>query len=127
MQKSYRSQEQQIKEKNLITQAANGNAKAFEQLYQLYFNRLYQFIFQITRRQDSIEEVINDVMFVVWEKAATYDQTCRPSTWILGIAYLKALKNVEQSMLREDRVVEYCDEQDYFPARGSTAVSQLET
>lgn len=126
MQKSYRSQEQQIKEKNLITQAANGNAKAFEQLYQLYFNRLYQFIFQITRRQDSIEEVINDVMFVVWEKAATYDQTCRPSTWILGIAYLKALKNVEQSTLREDRVVEYCDEQDYFPNRGSTAVSQLE-
>ena len=126
MRKSYSTQEQQVKEKGLIAEAAAGNVKAFEMLYQLYFNRLYQFIFHITRRQDSIEEIINDVMYVVWEKAATYDQTCRPSTWILGIAYLKALKSTEQSIAREDRSVEFNDEFDYFPNRAGQSVFQLE-
>lgn len=126
MRKSYSTQEQQVKEKGLIAETAAGNVKAFEVLYQLYFNRLYQFIFHITRRQDSIGEIINDVMYVVWEKAATYDQTCRPSTWILGIAYLKALKSAEQSIAREDRSVEFNDEFDYFPNRAGQSVSQLE-
>lgn len=126
MQKSFSSHEQQAKEQNLIAEAAVGNEKSFEQLYQLYFNRLYQFIFHITRRQDCIEEIINDVMYVVWEKASTYDQVCRPSTWILGIAYLKSLKSAKQSLIREDRSVEFNDELDYFPDRKTQWVSQLE-
>ncbi len=126
MQKSFSSHEQQAKERNLIAETAVGNEKAFEQLYQLYFNRLYQFIFHIVRRQDCIEEIINDVMYVVWEKASTYDQVCRPSTWILGIAYLKSLKSAKQSLIREDRSVEFNDELDYFPDRGTQWISQLE-
>lgn len=67
MRKLFSSQEQQEKERNLITDTAAGSGKAFEELYQLYYNRLYQFIFHIVRRHDCIEEIINDVMFVVWE------------------------------------------------------------
>lgn len=126
MQKPFSSLEQQAKERHLIAEAAAGNGKAFEQLYQLYFNRLYQFIFRVNRHHDCIEEIINDVMYVVWEKAATYDQTCRPSTWILGIAYLKSLKNAKQNTKREDESVEFNDELDYFPDRRAHWVSQLE-
>ncbi len=126
MQKPFSSQEQQTKERYLIAEAAIGDGKAFEQLYRLYFNRLYQFIFRINRHHDCIEEIINDVMYVVWEKAATYDQTCRPSTWILGIAYLKSLKSAKKSTKREDESVEFNDELDYFPDRGVHWVSQLE-
>ena len=124
--KSFGSQEQQAKERNLIAETAAGNSKAFEQLYLLYFNRLYQFIFRITRRQEFIEEIINDVMYVVWEKAATYNHTCRPSTWILGIAYLKSLKSAEQNLIREDRSAEFDDEMDYFPDSGSQWIAEVE-
>ena len=127
MRKSLCSDEQQLKERNLIAEVTTGSERAFEELYQLYFSRLYQFIFQITRNQDAIEEVINDVMFVVWEKASTYDQTCRPSTWILGVAYFKAIKRVEQNIVREERAVEFDDELDYFPDRSTQWISQLET
>ena len=126
MRKSFSSKEQQFKERSLIAETAAGDEKAFEQLYQSYFGRLYQFIFHMTRRQDFIEEIINDVMYVVWEKAVTYDQTCRPSTWILGIAYLKSLKYAKQSQIREDRTVELNDELDYFPGKDVQWVSQLE-
>ena len=47
-----------------------------------------------------IDEIINDVMFTVWEKAATYNHNCKLSTWIFGIAYNKArqaLRNVTQN------------------------------
>jgi len=127
MQKSFSSQAQQDKERGLIAEISAGDEHAFEQLYQIYFARLSQFIFHITRRQDCIGEIINDVMYVVWEKAHTYNQTCRPSTWILGIAYFKALKSTVQSQIREDRSVELNDELDYFPDRGAQWITQLET
>lgn len=120
------SHEQRDQERNLIAEIAAGNEVAFEQLYHRYYKRLYQFVFHITKRQNGIEEVINDVMYVVWEKTSTYDQVCRPSTWILGIAYLKGLKSIEQSLTREDRLVEFCDELDYFPDNSAHWVSQLE-
>ncbi len=126
MRKTFCSKEQLVKERDLIAETATGNTKAFEQLYQLYFNRLYQFIFHVVRRQDCIEEIINDVMYVVWNKASTYDQVCRPSTWILGIAYLKSLKSAEQNITREDRSAEFNDELDYFPETGSQWIEELE-
>ena len=123
----YASPRMRTREQQLITETAAGNEKAFEQLYQLYFSRLFQFIFRITRTRNNIEEIINDVMYVVWEKASTYDQTCRPSTWILGIAYFKALKRVEKSVADEDRSVEFNDELDYFPDKSTQWISQIET
>ena len=123
---TFSSQEQLVKERDLIAETATGNVEAFEKLYQLYFNRLYQFIFHIVKRHDCIEEIINDVMYVVWEKASTYNYVCRPSTWILGIAYLKSLKSAEQSSVREDRSTEFNEEMDYLPESGGRWVEELE-
>ena len=53
----------------LIRRVGNGEQAALERLYKQYYSTLYRFILQITRRVDCVEEVINDVMFVVWEKA----------------------------------------------------------
>jgi RNA polymerase sigma-70 factor (ECF subfamily) len=38
------------------------------------------------------EEVLNDVMLVVWREAARFRYQSRVSTWIFGIAYHKAWK-----------------------------------
>jgi len=124
--KSFNSPQQQLRERHLLIGTAAGDENAFEQLYQLYFDRLYQFIFNIVRRQNCIEEIINDVMYVVWEKASTYNHICRPSTWILGIAYFKALKGIEKYRIQEDKSVEFNDEMDYFPDRGINWVTQVE-
>jgi len=80
------------KEKELIARIILKHDDALEALYRLYFDRLFRFALRITGRMDCIEEVINDVMLVVWNKADSYNQTCRPSTWIFGIAYNKARK-----------------------------------
>lgn len=76
----------------LIRRIGGGDQTALERLYKQYYSYLYRFVFQITRRTDCVEEVINEVMFVVWEKAAIVVPGSKASTWILGIAHKKALQ-----------------------------------
>jgi RNA polymerase sigma factor (sigma-70 family) len=76
----------------LLRKVAAKDRKAFEVLYHLYYRRLFGYLLKLTRRSDLVEEVLNDVMLAVWKGAASFDGRSRPSTWIFGIAYHKALK-----------------------------------
>jgi RNA polymerase sigma-70 factor (ECF subfamily) len=78
------------REVHLIARIAEGDRKAFEELYHLYHRRMARFLTRLTRRYDIAEEVINDTFWVVWTKAHTFRGDSQPSTWILGIAYRKA-------------------------------------
>src|SRR5262249_45932459 len=79
-------------ELSLLRRIAAGDRKAFETLYHLYYRRLFAYLFKVTRRGELVEEVLNDVMFAIWTSGARFDGRSRPSTWIFGIAYHKALK-----------------------------------
>jgi RNA polymerase sigma factor (sigma-70 family) len=76
----------------LIGLVAAGDRHAFEVLYRAYFPRLTRFLNRMTRSVQLIEEIVNDVMLVVWQKADTFDGSCKVSTWIFAIAYRKACK-----------------------------------
>jgi RNA polymerase sigma factor (sigma-70 family) len=82
----------ELLEVELIAQVAVTNKQAFEQLYRLYFLRLARFLDKMTRNSSVVEEVINDTMMVVWNKASTFNGTSKVSTWIFAIAYRQALK-----------------------------------
>jgi RNA polymerase sigma-70 factor, ECF subfamily len=81
----------------LVRQVAGKDRQAFEALYRAYYRRLMRFLFRITRRTDLVEEVLNDAMLVVWQKADSFHGDSRVSTWIFGIAYRKALKALERA------------------------------
>jgi RNA polymerase sigma-70 factor (ECF subfamily) len=87
---TYRGAASAAREKDLIAKIADGDRKAFEELYYLYHRRLARFLTRLTRRYDLAEEVVNDTFWVVWRKAGTFRGDSQPSTWILGIAYRKA-------------------------------------
>src|SRR5262249_35903607 len=87
---TYRGAANAAREKDLIARIADGDRKAFEELYYLYHRRLARFLTRLTHRYDLAEEVINDTFWVVWRKAADFRGDSQPSTWILGIAYRKA-------------------------------------
>jgi RNA polymerase sigma factor (sigma-70 family) len=74
----------------LVARICNSDQKALELLYSSYYSRLSRFIARVITREDLIDEVINDVMYLVWEKAKSYNHQCKPSTWIFGIAYNRA-------------------------------------
>jgi RNA polymerase sigma-70 factor (ECF subfamily) len=78
------------REVELIARIAEGDRKAFEELYNLYHRRMARFLTRLTHRYDLAEEIINDTFWVVWRKARSFRGDSQPSTWILGIAYRKA-------------------------------------
>jgi RNA polymerase sigma factor (sigma-70 family) len=76
----------------LIRRVAGKDRRAFETLYQRYAERLHRYLSRQIQSPELTEEVLDDVMLVVWQSAARYNGTSRVSTWIFGIAHHKALK-----------------------------------
>lgn len=53
-------------ETELLTEVANGNEKAFKQLFNAYHNQLGEFVFSITGSAENTEEIIHDVFLKIW-------------------------------------------------------------
>jgi RNA polymerase sigma-70 factor (ECF subfamily) len=84
------------RERHLIERVAARDSAAFQELYFLYHRRLARFLTRLVRRYEIAEEVINDTMWVVWRKAGDFRGASRVSTWIMGIAYRRALKTLQR-------------------------------
>lgn len=82
----------ELDESGLLLRIRGGDRLAFQILYRAYFSRLARFLDRMTRNVPLVEEIINDTMLVVWQKADTFDGSCKLSTWIFAIAYRQALK-----------------------------------
>ncbi|MGH8530836.1 MAG: sigma-70 family RNA polymerase sigma factor [Nevskiales bacterium] len=80
----------------LIERVARRDRAAFEQLYLLYHRRLSRFLMRFADRYGLVEEIINDTLFTVWQKAAEFRGQSQVSTWIIGIAYRRALKALKR-------------------------------
>jgi len=79
-------------EQALLVRVSQGDRDALRKLYFLFHRRLSRFLLRLTHRPEITEEIINDTMLVVWQHAHEFRGDSRPSTWILGIAYRRALK-----------------------------------
>jgi RNA polymerase sigma-70 factor, ECF subfamily len=106
MTETYRGAAAVAHEVQLVARIAEGDRKAFEELYNLYHRRMARFLTRLTRRFDIAEEVINDTFFVVWRKAGDFRGDSQPSTWILGIAYRKARSAFRASARLAERDLE---------------------
>lgn len=83
-------------ELQLLERTARGDREAFQRLYFIFHRRLTRFLLRVTRRPDVTEEIINDTMLVVWQRAGDFRGESHLSTWILGIAYRRALKRLNR-------------------------------
>ncbi|MCV2363455.1 sigma-70 family RNA polymerase sigma factor [Paucibacter sp. DJ1R-11] len=86
----------------LLDAIKGGRRAEFDVLYRIYHPRLWRFLLQMLRRPEAIEEVLNDTMLVVWQRADSFDGRSKLSTWIFGIAYRKALKALTRQDLPVD-------------------------
>jgi RNA polymerase sigma-70 factor, ECF subfamily len=80
----------------LVARIAAREQAAFAELYGIYRRRLARFLGRFLASPQTIDEVINDVMFVVWQEAGRFELRSKISTWIFGIAWRKALKALER-------------------------------
>jgi len=87
-------QQREDSDRRLLVKVAARDREAFRELYIIYHRRLARFLVRLTRRYELAEEIINDTLWVVWRKAADFRGDSRVSTWIMGIAYRRALKTL---------------------------------
>lgn len=76
----------------LLNRIALHDPQAFEAYYQRYKPRLTAYLRTLLKSPELIEDVLQDVMLVVWQQADRYRATGRVSTWLFGIARHKALR-----------------------------------
>ena len=88
-------------ERSLLARVAEGDRDAFRELYLRYHRRLARFLTRLTHRREDAEEIINDTMWIVWQRAADFRGASRVSTWIMGIAYRRALKMIRRAVTHE--------------------------
>ena len=80
----------------LIALVGRGDADAFNALYRKYQTRLTRFLANLVRQPHIVEEVLDDTLMVVWERANDFKGESKLSTCIFAIAYRKAMKAVRR-------------------------------
>lgn len=80
----------------LLERITAGDKAALHELYLAYYHRLLRFMKRITGSVDLAQEGVNDVMLTVWRSGAAFQRRSSVSTWIMGIAYRMALKQLER-------------------------------
>ena len=91
-------------DRELLRRISCADRDAFQQLYLDYHKRLARFLVRVTSCYDDLEEVINDALMVVWQRAGEFRGASRVSTWIFGIAYHRALKSMRRSKTRSHAI-----------------------
>lgn len=86
-------------ERELLRRVSAGDRDAFRDLYIRYHRRLARFLARLTRGREDAEDIINDTLWIVWQRAGDFRNASRVSTWIMGIAYRRALKLITRSAI----------------------------
>ena len=86
-------------ERELLRRISAGDRDAFRDLYVRYHRRLARFLARLTHGRDDAEDIINDTLWIVWQRAGDFRNASRVSTWIMGIAYRRALKLITRAAI----------------------------
>jgi RNA polymerase sigma-70 factor (ECF subfamily) len=88
-------------ERDLLRRISGGDRDAFRELYLRYHRRLARFLTRLLHRYADAEEIINDTLWIVWQRAGEFRNASRVSTWIMGIAYRRALNMIRRATTHE--------------------------
>ncbi len=84
-------------ENTLLARIARRDEAALKALYDLYYPRLVRFLLRVVGDPNVAIEIINDVFFIVWNKASEFRGESSVSTWILSIAYRKGARSLARA------------------------------
>ncbi len=91
-------------ERALLDAIRQRDRRAFSELYRRYHPRLFGYLHRMLGNAAVTEEVLDDVMFVVWTDARRFRGDSAVSSWIFGIAYRKAMTAARKERRHETPV-----------------------
>ena len=84
--------DQTIDDHDLLSQVATGDRQAFETLYTRYAPRVQSYLRKRLRDPEGIEEALNDIMIIIWQKPTACPPHVSLIAWLYGIARKTAYK-----------------------------------
>lgn len=99
------AEENAVDERELLAAVGRRDRQAFATLYRYYQPKLYGYLRRLLANAVLVEEVIDDVMFVVWNDAAKFRGDSAISSWIFGIAYRKAMSALRSEVRHQAPLV----------------------
>jgi len=74
--------------RTLVEKAAAGNVEAFGELYGIYLDRIYRYVFYHVHNKETAEDLTEEVFMKAWRKIGTYRWEGHPfSAWLYRIAH----------------------------------------
>ncbi|ETW95014.1 MAG: hypothetical protein ETSY2_48765 [Candidatus Entotheonella gemina] len=98
-------------DRDLLSQLARGDAQAFATLYTRYTPRIRSYLHQRLTDPEHLDEVLNDVMLVLWQKATDCPSTVPLLAWLYGIARNKARSCCRPSVDQKTFLSEFASEE----------------
>ncbi|MEO0367020.1 MAG: RNA polymerase sigma factor [Pseudomonadota bacterium] len=100
------------------------DSHALQTLYERFAPRVIGFLRRLTNDSGLIEEVYNDVMMTVWEKAHQYRSESKASSWVFSIAYRRCLRLVKKQNFRSGVLRMLGQETNEPTSRGNAEVDE---
>lgn len=102
----------------LVRAVAEGDRRAFEQLYRQTSPHLFPVALRMLRRSAWAEEVLHDSFLAVWNRAASYDPTASsPMTWMTHIVRNRCIDWLRSGTARASELEEELTE--FTPMSGN--------
>ncbi|MEH6305463.1 RNA polymerase sigma-70 factor [Olivibacter sp. CPCC 100613] len=92
-------------EADLLIRVANGDEKAFEQLFYAYYDKLGAFIYQLTSSRTLAEEVVQEAFIEVWLRRESLGEISSFKGYIFILTknrMLNALRKIASEKLRNE-------------------------
>jgi RNA polymerase sigma-70 factor, ECF subfamily len=80
----------------LVKAIAGGDRRAMQMLYTRHNVRIYRFILRLINDRALAEDLVSEVLLVVWRQAEGFKAKSEVSTWLLAIARYKALSAIRR-------------------------------
>ena len=118
--------EQQVTEDiELIQKIGTGDRASFEEFYRRYAALIYSTALRVLNQQSDAEDVMQDVMFMIWEKSPMFDSTRgKPLTWAITMTRNKAidrLRSIQRRLRLQDEVEKEASQSPYFTEQAPTS------
>lgn len=107
----------------LVERAIGGDAEAFGSLYDIFVDRIYQYVYYRVRSKDDVEDITQQVFIRAWKAINKYRITSKPFiAWLLKIS-----QNLVRDFYRSRKVTISIDNEMEIPGADESPERQAES
>ncbi len=98
----------------LLKRVAKRDREALSEIYQRFQRPLFSYLFHLLGQKELAEDILQEVIVIVWQKAHTFQGAGQAAHWIFGIAHHQAFKALRRdthaSFVELETALELSDE-----------------